>query len=167
MCTHSFTTEYEPAPNVLPTLYRHGCIWGVWGAAAWAGAVVAMVELPISSQRVEVGKGAWGRAMRLMMESWSGSCSAPAPRSQSSSSLRRPSIERFRCRGSQLARGYKHNENGIRLGRGSRCLFVSGCQAVWLSGRPRNVWCGVFLFQRQEIEQKLTSQGQGSLAPEA
>jgi hypothetical protein len=27
MCTHSFTTEYDPAPNVFPVLYLHGCTW--------------------------------------------------------------------------------------------------------------------------------------------
>lgn len=31
MCTHSFTTEYDPAPSVLPVLYRHGCICGCGG----------------------------------------------------------------------------------------------------------------------------------------
>lgn len=39
MCTHSFTTEYEPAPSVFPVLYRHGWTFGFWplgGCAAIA-----------------------------------------------------------------------------------------------------------------------------------
>lgn len=43
MCTHSFTTEYDPAPKVFPVLYLHGwtCAVGGFGAA-----IVVVVRRP-------------------------------------------------------------------------------------------------------------------------
>lgn len=66
MCTHSLTTEYDPAPSVLPTLYLQGCtVPCVAGCVAmvavlWDGMGRRKAKAPLESRALgDQGDGRW------------------------------------------------------------------------------------------------------------
>ena len=52
-CTHSLTTEYEPAPSVFPTLYRHGWTLGFCWLCDCPGRAVSVAAVMIAQSRRE------------------------------------------------------------------------------------------------------------------